>query len=144
VYSIGTKVIAIGEMKRNLIDREQWRSGNVTRAQNQKKLSQELRGSVPTTYLPSIASTPSRWVKHLDELTGKWKPATRQNTSARKCCTSMGRRSSSCSFGPTQRAISSWRTWSWIAGCSLVHGAALRFAMHCTCCCCRASGVCRV
>ena len=43
-FSKGRTVLAIGEMKRNLIDAERWQLGDVARAAGQVKLSKELRG----------------------------------------------------------------------------------------------------
>lgn len=57
VYSIKFRntrtVLAIGEMKRNLIQPEYWQGGNVTAIGAQKKLSKELRGYVFSASHPS-------------------------------------------------------------------------------------------
>jgi hypothetical protein len=51
------RALAIGEMKRNLVHAASWQGGDLSRKSSQKRLSQELRGSV--TFLP-LSPLPSR------------------------------------------------------------------------------------
>ncbi|KXX77148.1 hypothetical protein MMYC01_207562 [Madurella mycetomatis] len=58
VYSVrfggGRTVLAIGEMKRNLVDARLWQRGNIYSNAGQKKLSQELRGYADKYQCPQV------------------------------------------------------------------------------------------